>query len=154
VAVSKDFEELFACLNAHAVDALIVGGYAVAFHAKPRYTKDIDVLVSPSADNAQRLLDALADFGFGDLGLTLADFTRVGNVVQLGYPPNRIDLLTTLTGVTFAEAWPRRVQGRYGEQPVWYIDLDTLIRNKEATGRPQDIADAAALKAARTKPTQ
>lgn len=145
MSISRDFEELFACLNARGVRALIVGGYAVAFHAKPRYTKDIDVLIEPSAENAARLVDALNDFGFGGLGLTTEDFTKLGNVIQLGYPPNRVDVLTAITGVTFDDAWSSRVAGMYGSEAVFYIGRDALARNKAAAGRPQDLADLAVL---------
>jgi hypothetical protein len=142
--VSKDFEELFACLTARSARALVVGGYAVAYHAKPHFTKDIDVFVDPSADNVERVLRALADFGFGDLGLTTADFTP-GRVVQLGVPPNRVDLLTAIDGVTFDEAWAGRAAGHLGPQPVSYIGRADLIRNKRASGRLQDLADVEAL---------
>jgi hypothetical protein len=146
VNVSKDFEELFASLTAHQVKALIVGGYAVAFHARPRYTKDIDILIEPTPENAERLLAALADFGFGDLGLIAADFTETGRIVQLGYPPNRIDLLTSLLGVSFPEAWANRVEGLYGTTHVFYLGKAELIRNKEAVGRPEDQADLRSLR--------
>jgi hypothetical protein len=106
-------------LNARSVKALIVGGYAVAFHAKPRFTKDIDLLVEPASDNAERLLGALSDFGFGAINLTVDDFTTAGRVVQLGVAPNRVDLMTAIDGVSFAEAWAGRVGGRFGAVPVF-----------------------------------
>lgn len=145
MSVSKDFEELFACLNARGVRAVIVGAYAVAFHAKPRFTKDIDILVEPSIENADRLLAALADFGFGSLGLTASDFATAGRIVQLGYPPSRVDLITAIDGVDFATAWRGRVEGRYGSAAVFYLGKDQLIRNKSAAGRPQDLVDLATL---------
>lgn len=138
---SKDFEELFGCLNARKVKALIVGAYAVAFHAKPRFTKDIDVLVEPTQENAERLLQALDEFGFGSIGLTVEDFTQPGRIVQLGYPPNRIDILTSLQGVTFEEAWSGRAAGTYGSQEVFYLGKSELIRNKRSVARPQDQMD-------------
>lgn len=143
--VTKDFEELFAAFNARNVRAVIVGGYAFAFHAKPRYTKDIDVFVEPTAQNAANVLAALDDFGFGSLGLTVNDFSSPGQIIQLGQPPNRIDLLTMIDGVSFDEAWAGRVAGRYGEQPVQYLGRAELIRNKRASGRPQDLVDLDAL---------
>jgi hypothetical protein len=143
--VTKDFEELFAAFNARHVRAVIVGGYAFAFHAKPRYTKDIDVLVEPTPENAANVLAALDDFGFGGLGLTLGDFSSAGQTIQLGIPPNRIDLLTMIDGVSFEEAWAGRVAGRYGAQPVQYLGRAELIRNKRASGRPQDLVDLDAL---------
>ena len=143
--VTKDFEELFACLNARNVRAVIVGGYAFAFHAKPRFTKDIDVFVDPTPENAERLIRALEDFGFGSVGLTVADFASPGSIVQLGAPPNRVDLLTTIDGVSFDEAWAGRVSGQYGAQPACYLGLEELRRNKRASGRTQDLADLEAL---------
>jgi hypothetical protein len=132
-------------LNAQSVKALIVGGYAVAFHAKPRFTKDIDLLVEPDPDNALRLLRALSEFGFGALGLGVEDFTTPGRVVQLGMAPNRIDLMTAIDGVSFADAWSGRVSGHFGAVPVFYIGKAELVRNKRATGRAQDLADVEAL---------
>jgi hypothetical protein len=132
-------------LNAQSVKALIVGGYAVAFHAKPRFTKDIDLLVEPHPDNAQRLLRALSDFGFGAVDLAVGDFTTPGRVVQLGIAPNRVDLMTAIDGVSFADAWTGRVSGRFGAVPVFYIGKAELVRNKRATGRAQDLADIEAF---------
>ena len=142
MSVSKDFEELFAFLTARRVKFLVVGAHAVAFHAKPRFTKDIDVLIEPTAVNASALLLALEDFGFGSLGLQTNDFTQPGRIVQLGVPPNRVDLLTEITGVSFTEAWAGRVAGRFGSQEVHYIGRRELLRNKRAIGRPQDRIDA------------
>jgi Nucleotidyl transferase of unknown function (DUF2204) len=143
--MTKDFEELFACLRHRNVRAVVVGGYAVAFHGQPRFTKDIDVFVEPSPENAERLLAALSDFGFGSVGLAAADFATAGKIVQLGVAPNRVDLLTTIDGVTFDEAWRGRVPGHYGAQAVDYIGRAELIRNKRASGRPQDLLDLACL---------
>lgn len=143
--MTKDFEELFACFRLRNVRALVVGGYAVAFHGQPRFTKDIDVFIEPSVENAQSLLAALTDFGFGGLGLTTADFAVPGKIVQLGVAPNRVDLLTTIDGVTFDEAWHGRAPGHYGSESVDYIGLSDLIRNKQASGRPQDLLDIADL---------
>jgi len=141
--MTKDFEELFACLRHRNVR--VVGGYAVAFHGQPRFTKDIDVFVDPTPENADRLLAALTDFGFGGLGLTTSDFASPGKIVQLGVAPNRVDLLTTIDGVTFDEAWRGRVSGRYGKEVVDYIGRAELVRNKRASGRPQDLLDIEGL---------
>jgi hypothetical protein len=138
---TKDFEELFTLLATHGVRAVIVGAHAVAFHAKPRYTKDLDVLVEPDAGNAARLVGALEDFGFAGLGISPADFSRPGMILQLGHPPNRIDLMTSIDGVTFDEVWTGRERGSYGAIPVDFIGRAELIRNKRASGRPQDLAD-------------
>lgn len=128
-------------MKARNVKALVVGGYAVAFHGRPRFTKDIDVFIEPSPDNAERLLSALADFGFGSLGLTVGDFTSPGRIVQLGVAPNRIDLLTAIDGVVFGDAWAHRVPGPFGTVTVDYIGLADLIRNKQTSARPQDLLD-------------
>jgi hypothetical protein len=143
--VTKDFEELFACFNARGVKAVIVGGYAFAFHVKPRFTKDVDVFVEPTPENAALVVQALGDFGFSGLGLTPADFSTAGPIVQLGVAPNRVDLLTAIDGVTFDEAWAGRVVGTYGAQPAYYLGLEDLKRNKRASGRMQDLADLESL---------
>jgi hypothetical protein len=142
---NRDFEELFAFFNTRSVKAVIVGGYAFAFHAKPRYTKDIDIFVEPTTENAARVLDALADFGFGGLGLTVADFVPAGHTIQLGVQPNRIDLLTMIDCVSFDEAWAGRAEGKYGAQTVHYIGRAEFIRNKRASGRDIDLIDIKAL---------
>lgn len=138
---SKDFEELLVLFATHGVRFVIVGAHAVAFHAKPRYTKDLDIFLEPNTENAQRVLVALTDFGFGNLGLTAGDFDHPGAIVQLGHPPNRIDLITSIDGVTFDEVWTGRVEGLYGDTLTSFIGRNELIRNKRASGRPQDLAD-------------
>ena len=117
----------------------------MAFHGRPRFTKDIDVFIESSPDNAARLLAALDDFGFAGLGLTVADFTSPGRIIQLGVAPNRIDLLTAIDGVSFEEAWSNRVSGHYGSEEADYIGLIELIRNKKASARPQDLLDIETL---------
>ena len=144
---SRDFEELFACFARHDVKAVIVGAHAVAFHAKPRYTKDLDVLIEPTPENAVRVLASLEEFGFGGLGLTADDFSAPGKIVQLGFAPNRIDLSTSIDGVTFAEVWRHAVPGTLGSEAALFIGLDELIRNKRAAARPQDLADLSWLEA-------
>jgi hypothetical protein len=146
VSVSKDFAELLGLLSSHGVRALLVGGHALAFHAKPRYTKDFDLWIERSSDNVERLLRALDEFGFGSLGLKPEDLLTPGQFVQLGYPPNRIDLLNALPGLDFEEAWERRVDDVYGGQKVAYLSREDLIRNKEAVGRPQDLVDVQLLR--------
>ena len=142
---SSDFEELFACFNARRVRAIVVGGHALAFHGHPRFTKDLDIFVDSSPENARVLLEALSDFGFGSVGLTVNDFTTPGRIVQLGVAPNRIDLMTAIDGVSFDEAWAGRVEGRFGGQSVSYLGRAEFLRNKRAAGRPQDVADIAAI---------
>jgi hypothetical protein len=141
----SDFEELLAAFNAHGVKAVIVGGHALAFHGRPRFTKDLDVLLEPSPENAARVMKSLADFGFGSVGLTVADFSTPGQIVQLGVAPNRVDLLTTIDGVSFEEAWETRLSGRFGREMVNYLGREVFLKNKLASGRPQDLADIDAL---------
>lgn len=143
--LNRDFSEFIACCVARDVRFLIVGGYALAAHGHPRYTKDLDVWLWTDPGNARRLLDALADFGFGSLGLTEDDFTEPGAVVQLGDPPLRIDLLTSVDGVEFGTCWPSRVEIEIGGTVVPFIDVDNLVANKKASGRTQDLADVDAL---------
>jgi hypothetical protein len=148
---SRDYEELLAAFARHDVKAVIVGAHAVAFHAKPRYTKDLDLLVEPSADNAARLLTALEEFGFGSIGLTLDDFATPGRIVQLGVAPTRIDLSTSIDGVTFEEVWRSAEHGQLGSQPALFIGLDELIHNKRTAARPQDLADLSWLEAVKKR---
>jgi hypothetical protein len=141
----KDCVELLALFNEKKVKALIVGGYAFVYHARPRTTKDVDIWVEPVPDNVQRLLEALDEFGFGSVGLKPEDFLAPGRFVQLGYPPHRIDLMTSLKGVDFEDAWESRVEDDLGEVKVSILGIAELIRNKKAVGRPQDQADVAVL---------
>ena len=143
--LDRDFSEFIGFLSAHEVRFLVVGGYAVAVHGHPRYTDDLDVWVLVHPDNAERLLCALDDFGFGSVGLTAADFMQPNRVVQLGYPPLRIDLLTSVDGVAFDDCYANRVEVQLDEVVVPFIALADLRRNKTASGRPQDLADLDAL---------
>jgi hypothetical protein len=138
----KDVRDWLALLERHGVRYLIVGGFAIAVHGTPRYTKDVDIWVECAAVNAQRLLKALDEFGFGSLGFTEQDLTTPDLVIQLGYEPNRIDLLTGLTGVSFVDAYPKRVSAKIDDLELPVIDRDSLIANKRAFGRPQDLVDA------------
>jgi len=141
----KDFEELLKLFNGHKVEYIIVGAYALAFHGVPRFTGDIDVLVHPSPGNAERILSALADFGFGSLGLTAEEFKTPNYVVQLGVPPVRIDIITSITGVSWEEADQGKIRGRYGGVSVYFLGKDQYIANKRAIGRKKDLADIEAL---------
>lgn len=151
MSVNPDFRDLFAALNAAQAEFLIVGGYALAVHGLPRFTKDLDVWIRASPGNARKVWEALDAFGapFGDL--TLEDLSTPGVVFQMGLPPNRIDLITTIDGVDFPEAWTRSIASAYGDQPVRVIGLEDLIRNKEATGRAQDALDAQNLRSAKAR---
>ena len=145
MAVPKDLREFIASLNSHGVEYVVVGAHAVAFHGRPRYTGDLDLLLRPTQENAARIQHTLVAFSFASLGLQGGDFLEPGRVIQLGVAPNRIDLLTSLTGVTFEEAWERRISGDLDGIPVAFLSRETLIKNKRATGRAQDAADADAL---------
>jgi hypothetical protein len=144
-ALTRDFQDLLSLLDQHGVRFMIVGGYAVAAHGHPRYTKDLDVWVDASAENGARIVAALEEFGFGDLGLTAADFCETGAVIQLGHEPGRVDLLTSVSGVAFEDAFATRELVRFGELSVPVIDRHSLMLNKRASGRPQDLADVARL---------
>ncbi len=139
--LSKDFKEFIELLNENNVKYLVVGGYAVAFHGYPRYTKDIDIWVQPSSRNSQSLLKALDQFGFGSLDLKEDDFITPDRIIQLGYPPNRIDLLTSLKSLDFNECYKTRVKVKIQEVEINFIDIESLKKNKRATGRSQDLAD-------------
>ncbi|MBN1476031.1 hypothetical protein JXA47_04695 [Candidatus Sumerlaeota bacterium] len=139
--VQPDFRELLALFSAHEVEFLIVGGYALAHHGAPRFTGDLDLLVRSVPDNAQRILRALAEFGFGSLDLTMDDFVTPDRVVQLGVPPVRVDIVTSVTGVSWEEAWAGREAGTYGEVPVHFIGRAQFIANKRAIGRAKDLGD-------------
>ncbi len=143
--LDRDLSEFIECCIAREVRFLVVGGYAVAAHGHPRYTKDLDVWIWIDPANARRLIGALDDFGFGSLGLIEDDFTRPGLVVQLGHPPKRIDLLTSIDGVVFDDCWPSRMEVAVGGVTMPVIDLDSLVANKRASGRLQDLADAEVL---------
>ena len=143
--VQPDFRDLLGLFNEHGVEYLIVGAYALAFHGAPRFTGDIDLLVRPTPENGERILKALASFGFQFPNLTVADFETPANVVQLGVPPVRIDLITSLTGITWEQAAAGKVQGTFGDLDVHYIGRTEYIANKRATGRKKDLADIEAL---------
>lgn len=143
--VQKDFRELLELFNKHNVEYMIVGGYALAFHGAPRYTGDLDIFIRSDLLNAQRIMRAFEDFGFESVGLTAADFERLDNVIQLGIPPVRVDIVTSLTGISWESAFENRVQGRYGDVQVHYIGREQFILNKRSMGRKKDLADIEAL---------
>ena len=144
--LSRDLKEFVECLNSNRVEYLIVGALAVSWHGFPRYSGDIDFLFRPSPENAQRVRAALVQFGFGELDISLSDLTAPGKVVQLGYEPNRIDLMTSITGVSFDDAWDTRVAGELDGLSVSFIGKTALLRNKESTGPNKDKIDADQLR--------
>lgn len=137
----KDLRELLGLFRSNDVEFLVVGGHAVAFHGYPRFTEDIDCFVRPSNENGARIVRALREFGFASLGVDAADFVADDRMIQLGRAPNRVNLLTRLYDITFDDAWTTKVAGEIDGIAVWLIDRDSLLRNKRATGRPQDLAD-------------
>lgn len=148
----KDFKELLSLLNDNKVEYLVVGGYAVSFHAQPRATKDLDIFVKPDAGNAGALFRALKQFDAPLAGLTAADFIERGNFFRMGVPPVMVDILPDISGVEFDAAWTRRVEVTIDAQASLkapFISADDLIAAKVAAGRPQDLADVDALRKAR-----
>jgi hypothetical protein len=143
--IQPDFKELLELLNAHNVDYVIVGAYALAFHGVPRFTGDIDIFVKPDPQNAEKILAVLKEFGFGSLDLDKSDFQQPDQVIQLGVPPVRVDLLTSLTNVPWHQAYSGKVKGAYGDVPVYFLGRKEFIANKKALGRKKDFADIEAL---------
>ena len=145
MTLSKDWREFLELLNSRGVDYVIVGAQSLAFHGRPRHTGDLDILVRPTPDNARLLLALLNQFGFEESRFTETDFLQSDQIIQLGRVPNRIDLLTSLTGVATDEAFDTKVSAIIDDIPVYVLGKDALIRNKRAVGRPQDLADLSAL---------
>jgi hypothetical protein len=141
IPLADDFKEFVGLLNAHQVKYLVVGGYAVAFHGYPRMTGDIDFFIEATEENARRLEKVLSDFGFGSLHLTFEDFLEPDTIVQLGYPPLRIDLLTSISGVSFEQAWEQRVTVEVEGETLNFVGKETLLTNKAASGRSKDLHD-------------
>ena len=144
--LSNDLREFIELLNSLKVEFVIVGAHALAWHGLPRYTKDMDFLINTSPENAQTMANLIDAFGFGSTGLGADDFQITDQVIQLGMEPNRIDILTGISGVTWEEAWASKVSAELDGLPVWYLGKDAYIKNKLASGRPQDIADVARLR--------
>jgi hypothetical protein len=148
MATNPDFKDLFAALFDAQADFIVVGAHAVMVYTEPRYTKDLDVWVRPTPDNAARVFRALEAFGAPLADLKVEDLATEGVVFQIGVAPNRIDILTAIDGVDFEEAWMRRRRSNYAGISISLLSQDDLIRNKRAAGRPQDLLDLAKLEAA------
>lgn len=144
--IPEDWRAFVALLNSNEIEYLIVGAVALTYHGSPRYTGDLDILIHNTAENAQRLEASLKAFGLGSLGLKATDFTESYQVVQIGVRPDRIDILTSISGVSFEEAWSSRVEGDLAGVPAKFIGREALAKNKGSTGRTQDRADAERLK--------
>lgn len=141
----KDFEELLELFNKNKVKYCIIGAYAVAFYAEPRYTKDMDILIEPDMENARKIIKSLNEFGFQGLALKEKYFIQKGKVIQLGYEPVRIDLITSIEGCNSEDVWKNMAVGAYGKHKTFFIGLNELIKNKKKSGRKQDSVDISKL---------
>ena len=144
--LSQDFKEFVELLNKNEVEYLIVGGYAVGIHGYPRYTGDLDIWINATRQNARKMVAVLTEFGFDSFGLTEEDFTKLGNVIQMGYPPFRIDILTTIDGVRFGDCYKNKIVVLHDEITLDVIGIEDLRRNKKVSGRLKDIDDLGNLK--------
>lgn len=142
----EDFTDFIDLMNKFEVPYMVVGGYAVMAHGEPRFTEDFDIWIKPSVENGVKMMKVLAAFGFVLKGLTNKDFEKEDIVIQLGYAPGRIDILGSISGITFDEAYPERVLRKLGDIDIWFIGLGALIRNKESTNREKDRVDVKQLK--------
>src|ERR1700733_14494435 len=152
MTLAQDFEDFVKLLNKHKVAYMVVGGYALAFHGKPRHTGDMDIWINISEDNAVRMLKVIKDFGMASLGLKKDDFLKPGYVTQIGYPPLRIDILNNIDGIEFSDAIQnmQRIILDDGLE-INYIGLNDFIVNKQAAGRSQDLVDIKEIQ--KKKPT-
>jgi hypothetical protein len=141
VTLSKDFREFLELLSAHEVRYLVIGGFAVAFHGYPRFTGDFDIWIDRTLENAERMRKVFDEFGFSSLNIRLEDLTSPNRILQLGYPPVRIDILTSADGVDFDVCFEERITSIIDDVAIHFIDLDNLRKNKRAVGRIQDLAD-------------
>jgi hypothetical protein len=148
--LSSDLQEFIHLLNTKSVKYVIVGAWALAFHGRPRYTGDLDIFIARDEENADKLMAVIEAFGFGQTGIKREDFLQVDHVIQLGREPNRIDILTGISGVTFDEAWDNREQGKITNAGVFVISRDLLIKNKRAANRDKDQGDITLLEKTRT----
>jgi hypothetical protein len=144
--VNQDFRDLLQVFEKENVKYLIIGGYAVIKHAEPRYTKDLDVWVSTDVENAERLYDALTEFGAPIANMTPEDFTQKDYFFTMGIAPSRVDIFFDIAKLSFDECWERKVEANLGETKIYFVGKDDWITNKEAVGRLQDLADAEKLR--------
>ena len=143
--LAPDFDEFFACLTARGVEFLVVGAYALAFHGVPRFTGDLDIFVRPTPDNAGRLLQAVADFGFPTTGLTPEGLVDPRHMLEMGLPPVQLHIMSAISGVSWDDASANATRGRFGSHDVAVLGRASLIQNKRAAARPKDLADLDAL---------
>ena len=149
--MNSDFKELLKIFADNQVKYLIIGGYAVAKHAEPRYTKDLDIWISNSRENAEQVFQSLKEFTAPLTDITVEDFTIPTLVFQIGIEPSRIDILMGLKELDFDECWKRRATSVIGDLELHFISLDDLIFNKTLAGRPQDLRDVEILKLKKTQ---
>ena len=142
----RDFIEFIELMNKHKVEYMVIGAHALAFHGRPRHTGDLDIWIKPSNDNALKMVNTINDFGFGSLGLTTKDFIRENYVTQLGYPPLRIDILNSISGVSFDDAYKKKIHGEFDGMSICFISIQDFIENKKASGRHKDLGDIELLK--------
>ncbi len=145
MSLSPGLREFIELLNSRGVEYVIVGAHSLAFHGRPRYTDDLDILVRPSPENAEKLVTVLTEFGFAESEFKPSDFIEPDQMIQLGRVPNRIDLLTGISGVASGEAFEKKISTELAGLPVFILSKDLLIQNKRAVARPQDLADIDAL---------
>src|ERR1700730_12768522 len=148
MSLSADLKEFIELLNSRGVEYVIVGAHSLAFHGRPRYTGDLDILIRPSQENAEKMAAVLTEFGFAESGFKSSDFLEPDQMIQVGRVPNRIDLLTGISGVATTEAFAKKMSAQLSGLPVFILSKDLLIQNKRAVGRPQDLADVTELEKA------
>jgi len=141
----QDFTDFIQLLNDHHVRYMVVGAHAFSFHGRPRHTGDLDIWIKPDADNARKMVEVIADFGFAPLGLAESDFLRENYVTQLGYPPLRINILNAISGVDFDEAYSARIDTEIDGLQISFISVHDFIRNKQSSGRAKDLGDIESL---------
>ena len=148
MSLSADLKKFIELLNSRGVEYVIVDAHSLAFHGRPRYTGDLDILVRPTPENAEKIGAVLTDFGFAESGFKWSDFMEPDQMIQLGRVPSRIDLFTGISGVATNEAFAKKLSARLSGLPVFILSKDLLIRNKRAVGRPQDMVDVTELESA------
>ncbi|MBI3123562.1 MAG: nucleotidyltransferase [Ignavibacteriales bacterium] len=149
--LTEDFKEFLQLLNAHQVEYIVIGGHAVIFYGYVRFTGDLDVWVGNTEKNAEKMVAVLNEFGFSSLGLTKKDFMEEDAIIQLGYEPDRIDIITSIAGIEFAKSFKRAVKSEYDGEEIFLLSLDDLRTNKKASGRLQDLTDLEKLKNKKNK---
>src|SRR6266404_1377947 len=145
MSLSADLKVFIELLNSRGVEYVIVGAHSLAFHGRPRYTGDLDILIRPSPENAEKIAAVLNEFGFSESGFKSSDFIEPDQMIQLGRVPNRIDLMTGISGVETNDAFATRIRAELAGLPVFILSKESLIQNKRAVARPQDLADLDAL---------